>query len=169
MRYPLSNDFAIDKSLGASHEPMVVSDLANDNPGSYRGGGAMEKSRHILLLEDEPILRGMLALTLSRRGYRVLTAGTLLEGEALVRTMGWSWADLVLSDANLGREPDRFDGYLFHARWRARFPVPPFLFMVGGASAGGILVPGQDDCRVGRIEKPFRPGDLVSLIGAMLA
>jgi DNA-binding response OmpR family regulator len=127
----------------------------------------MEKPYRILLLEDEPLMRGMLAYFLSSQGWRVLTAGSLREGEMVVQAMGWDWPDLVLADANLSRDGDVLDGYLFHARWRARHPVPPFVFMRGQFPV--VRLPGEDDCRVSHVSKPFRLEDLVLLIRAILA
>ena len=129
----------------------------------------MEKPHRILLLEDEPLLRGMLALFLSTEGYQVLTACSMQDGEIVVRAMGWDWVDLVLTDANLSRDPDILDGYLFHARWRARFPVPPFVFMRGCPFSPRVHPSGQENGRVRRIPKPFRPGELLRLIRAVLA
>ncbi len=133
----------------------------------------MEKPYHILVLEDEPLLRGILALLLSTNGYQVLTAGSIEDGEIVVRAMGWKWVDLVLTDANLSRDPGVLDGYLFHARWRACYPVPPFVFMRGCPSGfppgPRVRLSGQDNCRVRHIPKPFRPDELLRLIRAVLA
>jgi DNA-binding response OmpR family regulator len=126
----------------------------------------MEKRTRILLLEDEPLLRGMLALTLAAQGWQVLTASSLEDGEIVLRAMGWEWPDLVLSDANLSRDPDLLDGYIFHARWRVRFPVPPFVFLHGHAHP--VRLPGEDCCVVRHVPKPFVPSELIALIRAML-
>jgi DNA-binding response OmpR family regulator len=127
----------------------------------------MKRPYHILLLEDEPLLRGVLALYLTGRGFKLLAAGDPQDAETLLRVVGWRWPDLVLSDANLGRDPERLDGYLFHARWRARYPVPPFVFMEGSRAL--IRLPGEDSCRVRHITKPFAPGELLEIIRSLLA
>lgn len=126
----------------------------------------MKNQYHILLLEDEPLLRGMLALTLAAQGWQVLTAGSLEDGESVLRAMGWEWPDLVLSDANLSRDPDLLDGYIFHARWRVRFPIPPFVFLHGHTHL--IRLPGEDSCVVRHVSKPFIPSELMALICAIL-
>ncbi|HKP94171.1 MAG TPA: response regulator [Fibrobacteria bacterium] len=129
----------------------------------------MEKQYRILLLEDEPLLRAMLARTLTGWGYRIATGGSLEDAEVLLHILGWEWPDLVLSDANLSRHGHVLHGYLFHARWRARHPVPPFLFM-GGHSGHGFAPPPQgEDFRTGHILKPFAPSELRPILAAMLA
>jgi DNA-binding response OmpR family regulator len=126
----------------------------------------MNLSRQILLLEDEPLLREMLALTLIRNGYKVLTAGSLEDAETVLSIMGWTWADLVISDANLNRHPDVLHGYLFHARWEARFPVPPFIFLQGHNRIPAM--PWAESCRTCHVIKPFEPSWLLLLIRSLI-
>lgn len=126
----------------------------------------MNKPRHILLLEDEPLLREMLALTLIKHGYKVLTAGSLEDAETVLNIMGWAWADLVVSDANLNRNPEVLHGYLFHARWEARFPVPPFIFMQGHDRVPAM--PWAGASRICHVIKPFEPSGLLILIRSLI-
>jgi DNA-binding response OmpR family regulator len=124
--------------------------------------------RHrILLLEDEPLLRGMLGMALGAQGFDLLSGSSAEVGETLLRVVGWQWPELVISDANLSRQPEVLLGYAFHARWRARYPVPPFLFM--HTDMRFTAFPRHADCRVCHILKPFAPGDLLLLVRAILA
>jgi DNA-binding response OmpR family regulator len=127
----------------------------------------MERTYRILLLEDEPLLRGMLAMALGRMGYRVATGGSLEEAEQLLHLLGWQWADAVICDAHLNRDPRRLHGHLFHARWRARHPVPPFLFLCGEWEE--YPRPYGEDCVVCRLHKPFAPSELFQVLEVILA
>lgn len=126
----------------------------------------MDRPLCILLLEHEPLLRGLLGSYLSTFGYKILEGGSLEDAETLLGAVGWEWADLVLCDANLSRYPDVLDGYRFHDRWRQRYPLPPFLFMI---SVGPLRFPEGRNDRVRHLAKPFLPRELLALIQAMLA
>ena len=145
----------------------------------YFDGRIFKRRFNILLLEDEPVLRHMLSLVLERSGYRVLTAGSVEDAETVLRAMGAAWIDLVLSDANLSRNPSVLDGYRFHAEWQARYPVPPFVFMLGSggnpaAAAEERRFPpcgefgSQGGPRISHVLKPFQPASLLALIRGML-
>jgi DNA-binding response OmpR family regulator len=127
----------------------------------------MQRPHQILILEDEPLLRAMLGVYLSTHGFRTLTAGSLREAETILTIMGWDWPDLVLCDANLSRDPDSLEGYRFHAGWRTRYPMPPFVFMRGGYP--DVRLEGEDDCQVTHVAKPFHPLDLLLVLRAILA
>lgn len=126
----------------------------------------MERPPCILLLEPEPLLRGMLGPYLSTFGYKVLAGGCLEDAETILGIMGWQWADLVLCDAHLGEDGRDFAGLHFHERWRERFPMPPFIFM-GGAGAL-VRLPDDKGARVHHIAKPFVPQELMALIRSVL-
>jgi DNA-binding response OmpR family regulator len=126
----------------------------------------MERRFRILLLEYEPTLRGVLAMILSGQGYRVVAGGSLEDGDMLLRLLGWDWPDAVLCDAHLGYEPDVLRGPLFHARWRARHPARPFIFLGGDCFTDRPL--GEVDGAF-HILKPFAPSDLLQLICTVLA
>lgn len=126
----------------------------------------MDRPFKLLLLEDEPLLREMLARTLLAQGYQVLAAGCLEDAETILGIMGWEWADLVLCDAHLNRHPEVLHGYLFHARWEARFPVPAFIFMQGFEPIPPL--PWADGCRVCHVVKPFEVSGLLILIRSLI-
>jgi DNA-binding response OmpR family regulator len=120
----------------------------------------------ILVLEDEPVLRALLGMILSREGFKVLLAGSRKEGETIVEIMGWAWMDLIVADINLHKDPAVMDGYLFHALWRGRHSVPPFIF----THTHDYTQSFPDDCegRVFHLMKPFSPSSLFALIGSIL-
>ena len=62
----------------------------------------------VLLVDDSVALREALARSLRRRGCRVATAGTGLEGLELLRTQG---VDVVVTDLNM---PERGGLWLWH-------------------------------------------------------
>jgi len=125
-----------------------------------------KKSLQILLLEDEPLLRDLLALFLGNHGFRVFAGGSLQEAEIILEILGWTAVDLVLADANLNRDPAKLDGYAFHASWRKRYPVPPFVFMRGLPNLPQL--PEPEGSLAIHILKPFSPSLLIHHIKTIL-
>lgn len=123
--------------------------------------------RRILLLEDEPALREVLSELLALSGYAVIAGAGLADGLAALERLGWDRLDLVLTDTHLGRDRNVRNGFDFHARWRERHPVPPFIFMDGWGGAAASL-PAYPSCQVYALAKPFPFPVLLSLIRAIL-
>lgn len=119
----------------------------------------------ILLLEDEERVRLCLAEALALRGYAVICGASLEDGQAALDKVGWRQVDLVLLDTHLSRDPQVRNGFVFHASWRARYPVPPFIFMDGW---GDGKPPKESSCQVYAVAKPFSFQLLLSLIHAVL-
>jgi DNA-binding NtrC family response regulator len=113
---------------------------------------------HVLVVDDEPLIRWSIAETLNQRGHMVTEAG---DGrEALrVATGAASRPNVVLLDYRL---PDSNDLSLF-AAIRHELPETPIILMTAYGSpeiATGALALGA--YRV--VNKPFEVRDLVSLI-----
>lgn len=122
----------------------------------------------ILLLEDEPAVRDILAEILADSGYTVIPGGSLADGRAVLDRLGWNRLDLVLTDTHLSRDVRIRNGLDFHALWRARHPVPPFIFMDGWGGAAAAAVSAGDSCQVYALVKPFAFPVLLNLIRAIL-
>lgn len=122
----------------------------------------------ILLLEDEPAVRDVLSESLARNGYAVLAGGSLEDGQEALDRLGWRRVDLVLTDTHLSRDAQVRNGFAFHAHWRARYPVPPFIFMDGWGGAAGLSLPPSDSCQVYALAKPFSVFVLLALMRAIL-
>lgn len=122
----------------------------------------------ILLLEDEVAVRDALAEALARHGYQVLVGTGLEDGLRVLQGLGWSQLDLVLTDSHLSRDEDILNGHVFHLRWRALYPVPPFIFMNGWGDPLDRVSPLERSCQVYTLAKPFPFTVLLGLIRAVL-
>jgi DNA-binding response OmpR family regulator len=123
------------------------------------------KIPRILLLEDEPAVRHLLAESLARCGYAVLAGGSLEDGLSVLASPGRERIDLVVTDSHLGRDPAERNGHLLHARWRALHPVPPFIFLCGWGEADP---PPETCCQVYGLAKPFPFPALLTLVRAVV-
>jgi CheY-like chemotaxis protein len=113
---------------------------------------------HVLVVDDEPLIRWSLAETLSDRGHTVTEAGDGKEALRLV-TRTLNRPDVVLLDYRL---PDSNDLSLF-AAIRRELPAIPIILMTAYGSpeiATGALALGA--YRV--VSKPFEVQDLVTLV-----
>jgi two-component system, NtrC family, nitrogen regulation response regulator GlnG len=123
---------------------------------------------NILVLEDEASVREVLAEALGRQGYGVLAGSSLEEGHAILGAVGWRNIDLVLTDTHLSRDAGIRDGHAFHAEWRLRHPVPPFIFMDGWSANRRPAVPRDESCQIYGLVKPFSFTVLLGLIQGIL-
>jgi DNA-binding NtrC family response regulator len=123
---------------------------------------------NILVLEDEYAVRGVLSEALGRASYGVICGGSLEEGMAILRAVGWQNIDVVITDTHLSREASIRNGHAFHAAWSERHPVPPFIFMDGWSSTGVPAVPKGQDCQIYGLAKPFGLPVLLSLLSGIL-
>lgn len=123
------------------------------------------KIPRILLLEDEPAVRQLLAESLARCGYAVLAGGSLDDGLSVLASPGRERIDLVVTDSHLGRDPTERKGHLLHAHWRARHSVPPFIFLCGWGEANP---PPETCCQVYGLAKPFSFPALLTLVRAVV-
>ena len=113
---------------------------------------------HVLVVDDEPLIRWSLAETLSDRGHTVTEAGDGKEALRVV-TLAANRPDVVLLDYRL---PDSNDLSLFAAITRALPEVPIILMTAYGCpeiTAGALALGAY---RV--VSKPFDVEDLVSLL-----
>jgi DNA-binding response OmpR family regulator len=91
----------------------------------------------VLLVEDEFLLRWPAAEYLRDAGYRVIEAGTVSEGIAVMSS--GAPVDLVFSDINLSGE---LSGHEF-ARWLGKYhPGTPLLLTSADKQAAGVISTG---------------------------
>ena len=113
----------------------------------------------ILLVEDDPALRGALEELLCREGYAVvLASGVRTAGEALSAGI-----DLIMLDVSL---PDG-DGISLCRRWRREGVQTPILFLTARDEELDV-VRGLDAGGNDYVTKPFRMQELLSRIRALL-
>ncbi|GAA4659769.1 response regulator transcription factor [Amycolatopsis dongchuanensis] len=116
-------------------------------------------AERLLVVDDEPTVRELLAATLRFAGFRVSTAAT---GAEAVASAAGSPPDLVLLDVML---PD-LDGFEVVRRLREHHPVPVLFLTARDRQADKItgLSLGADDY----VTKPFDLEELIARIRAIL-
>jgi len=116
-------------------------------------------SERVLMIDDDAALAGMVAEYLGTRGLSVTMAGTLEQGEALLKRGGF---DVLILDAML---PDG-DGFDLCKSWRQRSSLPILMLTARGDEVDRIvgLELGADDY----LPKPFNPRELLARLRALL-
>ena len=118
----------------------------------------------ILLVEDEPAVRGLFALSLRKEGYHVMEASNGAEALAVVEQSGR--VDLVVTDVAM----PLLDGFQLAAELRRdeRTRAIPFIFHSGDTTA-------DNEARARRLgaiaylAKPLDPAVLAALVAGALA
>ena len=110
----------------------------------------------VLVVEDNELLRGLLAKTLEREGYKVLTASSANEALQLMQN---NKVTVILSDIKM----PEMSGLELLVAVKGKYPDVPVLLMTGYAgeySKVDILTAGAD----GYITKPFHNTDIIKRI-----
>src|SRR2546425_6495041 len=119
----------------------------------------MRAMKTVLVVDDEPIVRGVVARYLEREGFRTLQAG---DGETARALLEREWPSLVVLDLML----PGVDG-LTLCRWiRERSELPVIMLTALGEESDRIvgLELGADDY----VTKPFSPRELATRVKAVL-
>ena len=116
--------------------------------------------RRIVVADDEPGLRLLLAATLTGAGFEVLQAGNGLEA---VRLCEGGRVDLLLTDLVM---PDH-EGLETIRRMRQERPHIPVVAM-SGAFDGGFLEVARAMGAAAVIQKPFTPEQVVKVVSRVL-
>jgi two-component system, cell cycle sensor histidine kinase and response regulator CckA len=150
---------------GASFTICLPQAQAAAQPGSPRapGPGLTQGRGTILLVEDEPSLRKLVARVLGGLGYRVLTAGTAAEALSLLGAAE-SRPGLLLTDVVL---PGEMQGDDLARELVLRQPDLPVLYM-SGYSRQAISQDGRLSEGVNLLEKPFTAEALSTAVRALL-
>ncbi len=116
-------------------------------------------SPHILIVDDEPSIREVVALYLKREGFSVDAAA---DGRSALTLADARRPDLVVLDLML----PALDGFEVYRRLREAGHVPVIMLTAKGAEADRVsgLETGADDYVV----KPFSPRELVARVKAVL-
>lgn len=113
---------------------------------------------NILLVEDEPMVRHMVAQVLTRRGFEVTQAGSGAEAVELASGFGGRF-DLLLSDIVM----PNMNGAELAERFRAEHPEVPVILM-SGHTEDEVVRQGVLNGRFAFIQKPFTPAELVKCV-----
>ena len=110
----------------------------------------------VLLVEDEPAVRGLFAMCLRKDGYFVLEASNGQEALALIEQVGR--VDLVVTDVVM----PVMKGTELAQRLREKFPSLRFIFV------SGYVVHDELGPNAELLQKPFLKGDLLKRVVAIL-
>jgi DNA-binding response OmpR family regulator len=118
---------------------------------------------HILVVDDEPLLRRTLRTILERAGHVVDEAG---DGNQALRAFAAERPDLVITDIVM---PDR-EGIETIAQLRGENPGVPIIAMSGGGSAGSTLFLelARQLGATRTLNKPIRQAELLAAVDACL-
>jgi two-component system OmpR family response regulator len=119
----------------------------------------MTQQQHILIVEDDADIAGLLQALLERAGFRVTHTGS---GKAVAQIIARDRPDLMLLDLLLPGE----DGFSIARRVRATHPLPIIMLTAMGEErdrVGGLEI-GADDY----VTKPFSSQELLARVRAVL-
>ncbi|MBI1208964.1 MAG: response regulator [Azospirillum sp.] len=119
----------------------------------------MERLPHLLVVDDDKEIRGLLSRFLARHGFRVSTAR---DGAEMARFLEAARVDLIILDLMLPGE----DGLSLCRRLRVEGVTPIIMLTAMGEETDRIvgLEMGADDY----LAKPFNPRELLARIKAVL-
>jgi DNA-binding response OmpR family regulator len=119
----------------------------------------VDQGMRVLIVDDEPMVRDVLARYLTRSGFVAESAG---DGEAAIAAFDASRPDLVLLDLML----PKIDGFSVFRRIRARAATPVIMLTARKEETERIagLELGADDY----VAKPFSPREVVARVQAVL-
>lgn len=132
--------------------------IAVQEPREYSHMAKKSPALHVLVVDDEPLIRWSMSETLSERGYDVVEAG---DGQSAIAAVSGSPSpfDVVLLDFRL---PDSNDLSLL-SKLRRLSPHTQFILMTAFGSAD--VVQGAMDLGAFRVVgKPFEMDDVAELI-----
>ncbi len=122
-------------------------------------GMATERSQHLIVVDDDREIRGLVSRFLARHGYRVTTAR---DGREMRQALADWRIDLIVLDLMLPGT----DGLTLCRELRANSNVPVIMLTAMGEETDRIvgLEMGADDY----LPKPFNPQELLARIKAVL-
>jgi DNA-binding NtrC family response regulator len=126
----------------------------------------METARCILIVEDNEVVRDMLAVALQAYGYAVATAATVHEAEAAMQQPGPSAIGLVIADIHLTSDREAREGYALYQRWTTAHPHLAYLLTSGDRTNAAL--PAIRDGVVAFLAKPFELTELSDTVQALL-
>lgn len=132
---------------------------AHEEGGPGHGSPSLPPDAHVLLCDDDPELRRLLASYLRENGYRVTPIG---DGRDVARHLADATVDLLILDVML----PGMSGLDVCRNLRAQSTVPILMLTAKGSETDRIvgLEMGADDY----VAKPFSPPELLARIKALI-
>ena len=124
------------------------------------------KQATILLVEDEETVRGALDSFLQRRGYKVITVGTVEEAQKRIKARDSEDIAVIVSDVNLHPLSKEVEGYAFFQRWTAEYPDLHFILISEDHTARDLPAVRSGAARF--LAKPFNVYDLLAALQSAL-
>jgi DNA-binding response OmpR family regulator len=118
-------------------------------------------SARILVVDDDALVRDMVAASLTRAGYRVVLAS---DGAAAIDRLSRETPDLILTDLFM---PNR-DGIELLRSGRLSRAGAPVIAMSGGYAGLDMLGASEALGAAASIAKPFMPRELLALVRRVL-
>lgn len=115
----------------------------------------------ILLVEDEELIRLLMAEVLADEGFEVTDAATADEAATLLD--GPDGFDLLLTDVQM---PGTLDGVALARRFRDRHPGGPVVYVTGRPESLGPA--GHLGERDAFVRKPYGPGEIIAVLRRLL-
>ena len=119
-------------------------------------------AKTVLVVDDSPTMRQMVAFTLTSAGYQVVEAGN--GKEAVGKVNGGAKPDLVVTDLNM----PEMDGRTLAETLRRIRPELRVLF-VSGYTETAVVHPSERDDRTAFLAKPFTPEGLARSVRRLLS
>jgi PAS domain S-box-containing protein len=138
--------------------------LGREAEGELPGGRAAKTpvTGTILVVEDEPALRGLVRHTLEQSGYQVVEAGDGYEAVRIIEQYGGD-IDLLLTDVIM----PLMNGHELASRVKAMRPATQVLYM-SGYTDDVLAFHGIASPEIAFLQKPFTPSELIAQVAAML-
>lgn len=115
----------------------------------------------VLVVEDDPLLRGVVEDALDEGGFKVAAAGSAEEAISILRGKATVYCALI-TDINL---PDGIDGWEIARTAREINAGLPVIYMTGAA---GAEWPSKGVPNSILLNKPFAPAQLVTAVSQLL-
>jgi two-component system response regulator ResD len=117
----------------------------------------MEKKKRILIVDDEEIVRVLLAEALKPHDYKI---DVVEDGVEAIRYIGRSSYDLVITDYMM----PKMDGLELTRQIRLKYPSTPILIVTGNGPVHELLKSGATAC----VTKPFNIFELQNMVKIIL-
>ena len=116
----------------------------------------------MLLVDDEPLVRHVLARMLEESGFSVAQAENGRHALQVIEQVGPA-VNMVVTDVNM----PHMNGFEFARVFRTRSPGVPFLFITGGEAYASVTIP--PDLPGDLLWKPFGPESLLLKVDQLLS